>query len=187
MKVENKVSKLSLGLIGAGVAAVLAANGCATEAVGAFSPSLTPVQYAQISEDQCTGVPNNERELGVLAYKDAIAGARPLKEEYLVGKTKMTRDRGIEIALRAQPAMTAPWLERVASCHVALVKSGQLSASPGDPQVVAGAVVHVETADTGYVVSVRVPDAEAAAEVVRRTTVALTGPTGPATAERSSP
>jgi hypothetical protein len=186
MNVEKWVSKLSLGLIGAGVAAVLAGNGCATEAVGAFSPSLTPAQYAQISEDQCMGVPNKERELGVLAYRDAIAGARPLKEEYLVGKTKMTHDRGIEIALRAQPAMTAPWLERVASCHVALVKSGQLTAMASDPQVVAGAVVHVETADTGYIVSVRVPDAEAAAEVVRRTTVALTGPTGPATAERSS-
>lgn len=186
MNVENKVSKLSMGLIGAGFAAFVAANGCATETAGAFSPSLTPVQYAQISGDQCTGVPNNERELGVLAYKDAIANAKPLKEEYQVGKTKMTRDRGVQLAIRAQPSMTAPWLERVASCHVALVRSGQLMASAGDPQVVPGAVVSVEAAYTGYVVSVRVPDADGAAEVLRRTTVALTGPTGPATAERIS-
>jgi hypothetical protein len=184
MNVETRISKVSVGMVGVGLAALFAVNGCATEAPNAFAASLTPVQYAQISEDQCTGVPANERELGVLAYKDAIANAQPLKEEYTVGKTKMTRDRGVQLAIRAQPSMTAPWLERVAACHVALVRAGQLPANPGDPQVVAGASIQVEAAYTGYIVSVRVPDASGAAEAMRRATVALTAPTGPATAER---
>jgi hypothetical protein len=184
MNVDTKKSKASLGVVGIGLAALFATNGCATEAPTAFSPALTPVQYAQISEDQCTGVPAGERELGVLAYRDAIANAQPLKEEYAVGKMKMTRDRGVQLAIRAQPSMTAPWLERVAVCHVALVRAGQLAASPGDPQIVPGASIQVEAASTGYIVSVRVPDDVGAAEVMRRTTVALTGPTGPATAER---
>jgi hypothetical protein len=184
MSVENKVSKRSVGLVGAGFAALLAANGCATEAPSAFNPSLTPVQYAQISQDQCTGVPAKERELGVLAYRDAVANVQPLKEEYTVGKTKLTHDRGVKIAIRAQPSMTAPWLERVAICHVALVRAGQIAANAGDPQVVPGASIDVEAAYTGYIVSVRVPDADGAAEVMRRATVALTGGTAPATAER---
>jgi hypothetical protein len=184
MNVQNRVSKLSLGLVGTGVAVLLAANGCATEAPSAFTPALTPAQYAQISEDQCTGVPAKERELGVLAYRDAIANAQPLKVEYTVGKTKLTRVQGVQLAMRAEPSMTAPWLERVATCHVALVRAGQLAAGEGDPQVVPGASIQVDAAYTGYIVSVRVPDADGAAEVMRRATVALTGPTGPATAER---
>jgi hypothetical protein len=184
---KHDVSNVSMRMIGVALGVLLGGSGCATEAGNnAFSQALTPVQYAQISDDQCNGVPANERELGVFAYREAIANAQPLKEEYSVGKTKLTRDRGVQIAIRAQPAMTAPWLERVATCHVALVRSGQLAAAAGDPQLVPGATVHVEAAYTGYIVSVRVPDDASAAEVMRRATVALTGPTGPATAERLS-
>jgi hypothetical protein len=184
MNVDNKIARLSVGLVGAGIAALLAANGCATETGGAFSPSLTPAQYAQISADQCTGVPAKERELGVLAYRDAISNAQPLKEDFAVGKAKFTHDRGVQIAVRAEPAISAPWLERIAMCHVALVRSGELAPTADDPQVVAGANIHVAEAYTGYVISVRVPDDAAAAEVMRRTTIALSGPTVPATAER---
>ena len=91
-----------------GVGVLLSLNGCATEAGGGFGSSLTPARYTQLSEDQCAGVPADERELGVLAYRGEIAGAQRLKEEYAVGKMKLTRDRGVRIGLRAEPGMSGP-------------------------------------------------------------------------------
>jgi hypothetical protein len=183
---QPRLSRLLAGCGGAGLVALLAASGCATEA-GGLSASLTPEQYAQVSLEQCSGVPAKEQELGVMAFRSAVANAQPLKETYQVGKTKFERDRGVQIAVRAQPNITAPWLARVATCHIALARSGRINPNESDPLTVAGATVQVDEAYTGYVVSVHVTDDVAAAEVMRRTTVALTGPTGPATAERLAP
>jgi hypothetical protein len=174
--------KIVFGLGGASLAALLA-TGCATESNGVLTASMTPEQYAQISEEQCTGVPAKEQEQGILAYRDAIAGAQPLKDPYQVGKMKLTRDAGVQIGVRAQPNLTAPWLQRVATCHMALARSGRLTPSSSDPFAVAGATVHVEEAYTGYVVQLHVTDVDAAKEVMSRTSVALTTPNGPATAE----
>ena len=181
---EQLVSKCWMGVAGVGLAAALAAApGCATAAPGPLSASLTPAQYAQLSEEECTGVPAKEQEMGVLAYRDAVSTAQPLKEEYQVGKTKLTRDRGVQLTVRAEPSVSRPWLMRVATCHVALARSGRIAASQNDPLLVAGATVDVEEQTTGYLVKVHVPDQAAAAEVMRRATLALSGPSGPATAE----
>jgi hypothetical protein len=184
MKTFEARCSRGLGCGGAGLVVLLAATGCATETGGAMSASLTPAQYAQVSTEQCSGVPAKEQELGVMAYRSAIANAQPLKEAYSVGKVKFERERGVQIAVRAQPNLTAPWLARVATCHIALARSGQITPSESDPLAVAGATVQVEEGYTGYLVSVHVTDETAAAEVMRRTTVALTAPSGPATAER---
>jgi len=173
-----------LGWSGAGLVALLAATGCATEAGRGLSASLTPDQYAQISMEQCAGVPTKEQELGVMAYRDAVANAQPLKETYQVGKTKFEHARGVQIAVRAQPNITGPWLARVATCHIALARSGRITPSENDPLMVAGATVQVDEAYTGYVVSVHVTDDASAAELMRRTTVALAAGSGAATAER---
>ncbi len=124
--------------------------------------------------------------MGLFAYRDSIATTRPYKEEYQVGKTKLTHDRGVELAIRAQPSMTAPWLERVATCHMALARSNAIPVDAGDPQLVPGATVHVEETYTGFVASIRVPDAEAAAEVERRTAVAMRATPGRLTAEATT-
>jgi hypothetical protein len=182
---EQHLTRFWMGAAGAGLAAALVASaGCATTSPNAMSASLSPAQYAQLSEEECTGVPTKEQELGVLAYRDAVSTAQPLKEEYQVGKTKLTRDRGVQLTVRAQPNVTRAWLMRVATCHVALARSGRITASENDPLLVASATVDVEEQTTGYLVSVHVADQAAAAEVMRRTTLAFTGPSGPATAER---
>ena len=170
-----------------GIAAFAAMSGCATDnASGPLSASLSPSEYARIADSQCTGLPTKEQQMGVLAYRDSIAGAQVLKEEYQVGKVKFTHDRGVQLAIRAQPSMSVPWLERVATCHMALARSNALPTSDGDPQLVTGATVRVEETFTGYVVSIHAPDAGSAAEVMRRTTVAMTVPSGPMTAERTT-
>ncbi len=178
----SQFSRIVFGMGGAGLAALLAA-GCATEQTGVLTASMTPDQYAQLSEQQCTGVPAKEQEQGILAYRDAIAGAQTLKDPYQVGKMKLTRDSGVQIGIRAQPNLTGPWLERVATCHMALARSGRLTPSASNPFAVAGATVHVEEAYTGYIVQLHVGDADAAKEVMSRTSVALTTPNGPVTAE----
>jgi hypothetical protein len=178
--------RMMVGVVGIGIVAFTPMLGCATETTaGPLSASLSPTEYARIAEAQCTGLPAKEQQMGVLAYRDSIAGTQPLKEEYQVGKTKLTHDRGVQLAIRAQPSMSVPWLERVATCHMALARSTESAASGGDPQLVAGATVRVEETFSGYVVSIRVPDADSAAEVIRRTTVAMTAPSGIMTAERS--
>lgn len=180
-------SKKTIGLVGSGLVALVTMGGCATQtAADPLAASLTPQQYAQVSETQCAGIPTKEQQLGVLAYREAIASTQPLKEEFQVGKTKLTRDRGVQLTIRAQPELSGPWLARVATCHVALARSGALPAAENDPQVVAGATVSVEEAYTGYVVSVRVPDQTAAAEVMRRTTLAMAAPSGLALADRTT-
>ncbi len=171
---------------GVGVATLAVAAGCATANEGPLSASLTPDQYAEVAAQQCSGIPVKEQELGLLAYRDAISNAAPLKETYLVGKTKFTRDRGVELTMRAELNMTVPWLARVATCHIALARSNRIAPTEADPLLVAGATVDVEEAYTGFVVRVHVPDDAGAAEAVHRATVALTGPTGPATAENRS-
>jgi hypothetical protein len=177
-------SRTMVGLVGMGLVAFAAMSGCATDnAAGPLSASLSSPEYARIAEAQCTGLPTKEQQMGVLAYRDSIAGTQTLKEEYSVGKMKLTHDRGVQLAIRAQPSMSVPWLERVATCHMALARSNALANSNGDPQLVAGATVRVEETFTGYVVSIRVPDADSAAEVMRRTTVAMTATSGPMTAE----
>jgi hypothetical protein len=176
-------SRIVFGIGGGSVVALLAA-GCATESTGMLTASMTPEQYAQLADQQCTGIPAKEQEQGILAYRDAISGAQPLKEPYQVGKVKLTRDSGVQIGVRAQPNLTVPWLERVATCHIALARSGRLTASAGDPFAVPGATVHVEEAYTGYVVQLHVSDVDTAKEVMSRTSVALTTPNGPLTAEQ---
>jgi hypothetical protein len=179
-------AKTMVGCVGIGVLAFATLSGCATDnASGPLSASLTPSEYARIADSQCTGLPTKEQQLGVLAYRDSIAGAQVLKEEYQVGKVKFTHDRGVQLALRAQPSMSVPWLERVATCHMALARSNAIATSDGDPQLVTGATVQVEETFTGYVVSIHAPDAGSAAEVMRRTTVAMTALSGPMTAERT--
>jgi hypothetical protein len=174
----------SLVMVGFGAALSSAGVGCAT--AGAGSAVMTPAEAEQVASEECVGVPAKEREEGLLAYRDSIAGTRPLKEDVQVGKVKFSHERGVVISLRARQGMSAPWLGRVSACHIALVAAagGQASGAANDPLLVPGVTVRVEEAYDGFVVSVRVPDDAAATETLRRAQALLTGPSGPATAQK---
>jgi hypothetical protein len=184
-----KTSFVKVALMTGIGALVTAAGGCATVPGGSTGAAMTPAQAAQVADQECAGIPAKERELGIMAYRDSIGGVRPLKEKTRVGKWEYSHDRGVEIAVRAQPGMSAPWLERVATCHIALATAGRSEATSNgtDPLLVPGATVRVDEADTGFIVSVRVPDDASDSEISRRTQALLSGPSGPATAEATSP
>lgn len=174
----------SLVMVGVGAALVSTGGGCAT--MGTSATAMTPAEAEQVASEECVGVPAKEREQGLMAYRDSIAGTRVLKEDVQVGKAKFTHDRGVVISLRAQQGMSAPWIGRVAACHIALVAAagGPANGAATDPLVVPGATVRVDEAFDGFVVSVRVPDDASASETLRRAQALMTGPSGPATAQR---
>lgn len=179
---RNVKMDLARFLVTTSIGAASTVTGCAT------SGAMTPAQARQVAGEECVGMPPKEREFGLLAYRDAIASVQTLKESEQIGKVKFIRDRGVMIALRAQPGMSAPWLGRVASCHMALAPSrGSVSSSSEtDPLLVPGAAVRIEEAANGYLVSVRVPDGAAAEEALRRARGLLATQSGPATAQAAS-
>lgn len=173
-------------LVMVGFGAVLASTGFGCAMTEGSPAVMTPAEAEQVASEECVGVPATERDQGLLAYRDSIVGTRPLKEDVQIGKAKFTHDRGVLISLRAQPGMSAPWLGRVAACHIALVAAagGPANGAANDPLLVPGATVRIEETYDGFVVSVRVPDDAAATETLRRAQALLTGPSGPATARR---
>jgi hypothetical protein len=169
---------------------VAAIGGLSVIGAGALAAEKTPTaaQYAAIADDVCAGVPAKEREMGLLAYRDAIVSVAPLKEEYFVGKIKTSRTEGAVIGLRATPSITKPWLERVNSCHVALVGSGRIVGNEAalDPFVVAGTSVVAAETFAGFALFVKGLNADTAQEITKRSYALLSTPTQPATASLES-
>jgi hypothetical protein len=171
---------------------VVAIGGVSIIGVGAraaeTSGTPTDAQYAAIADDTCAGVPAKERAMGLLAYRDAVVSVAPLRADYFVGKIKTSRTEGAVIGLRATPGITKPWLERVNSCHVALVGLGRMvgNDAASDPFAIAGtSVVAVETY-AGYVLFVKGPNADAAQEITKRSVALLSMPASPTTASLES-
>jgi hypothetical protein len=166
-----------------GLVTVAGIGGCATTT----SPALAAVQGGQDPVQACAGVPAKERELGLASYRDAIAGTAPMHERVLISKSNTVDQQvGVQIAVRAQPGLTAPWLARVATCHAALAASGQLESRDArdDTWVVPGVSVAVSEASTGFVVSVRAPNVSAAEDLNGRAVAMVKGAMTPATAQR---
>ena len=170
-------------LAGIGMLVAMGAAGCATTG---SAPALAAAQGTEGTDQVCSGIPAKERELGLLSYRDAFGGTAPLTERVQIGKSvQVDRDTGVRIAVRAQPGLTAPWIARVASCHMALAAAGRLEDLSGrnDPLLVAGAKVSVDEEYTGFIVSVRAPNVDASADMARRAEAMLASPSGPATAQ----
>jgi hypothetical protein len=145
------------------------ATGCATTSVA--PDPLATVQGTDDASTLCAGVPTKERELGLLSYRDAITGIAALRDPVKPGKTLMVgKHVGVQIGLRAQPALTAPWLGRVASCHAALAATNQLKApdAKNDPLLVPGVKISIQEEYAGFVISVRGTDASMVSDVTQR-------------------
>ena len=183
-------SRTLLTVVLIGGSSAVAAIGCAGSfASGSNGPTPSTAQYAAIADDACAGVPAKEREMGLLAYRDAITSVAPLSEDRLVGKIKVRDTKGAVIGLRATPGISVPWLERVNGCHVALVGSGRLAGNDpaSDPFLIPGTTVSAAEVYAGYAVSVRGSNKDSAQEISRRTSALLSPPAHPPTASLGSP
>jgi hypothetical protein len=158
-----------LALAGLALPTAMAMGGCATLSAAGNDATPSKAELARQAEDFCAGVPAQTRAQGLLAYRDSFAGATPVSEDLQVGKTKISRPRGEMIALRAAPNITLPWLDRVNSCHVALVQAGSLNPAVSDPFVVPGTSVAIVETYAGYALSIKASSDRALKEVVERT------------------
>jgi len=185
-----KTSRTLFAVIAIGGACTIGAIGCAGSFTSGSNGTIpSSAQYAAIADDACAGVPAKERELGLLAYRDAITSVAPLNEVSFVGKSKVSNTKGSVIGLRATPGVSVPWLERVNSCHVALVGAGRLTGNDvaSDPFVIPGTILYAAEVYAGYALSVRGSNNDSAQEISRRSSALLSAPTHPATASLVSP
>ena len=157
----------------------IATMGCAAiHASGTDGATSSPTQYAAIADDACPGMPAREQEIGLLAYRENVVRVAPLLDDGPFGKIEDS-PKGAVIRLRATPGMSVPWLERVNSCHVALVESGRLigKESSEDPFLVPRVFVWVTEVYGGYYdLSVRSANDSLAMEVLRRSRALLSVP-----------
>ena len=178
-------SRVLLGVFAASGVFITGTANCAGTLASRPSATPTKAQYAAIADDICAGVPAKERDMGLLAYRDAMVSVAPLRRDIFVGKVETTRTEGAIIGMRAMPGISVPWLERVDSCHVALVGSGRLA---GDEQVVdpftlPGATVGATEVYAGFVVSVKGASYNEAQEILRQSQALLSEPSPSPTAE----
>jgi hypothetical protein len=152
-------------MLAAAATFALTGAGCATtgSATGA-------VAQAETVEDVCSGVPAKQQELGLLAYRESLGPATPVRQLVPVSKgVNVSEERGVQIPVRAQPGLTAAWVGRVATCHAGLASAGKLGAgSPDDPLLVPGVKIAVAETATGYLVTVEAPSSSAASDLMRR-------------------
>ncbi len=152
---------------GALVLGVLSAcGGVAAETVSG-SPAIVT---GATGPEQCQGIPVKEQQMGLVTFREAIVSAAPVRELKAAGKAHMPMDRGVELAILAQPGMSAPWLTRVATCHIAALRAGRVGSAglAADPLASPGAVVYVREASSGYLVSVTGESLESALDIVGR-------------------
>lgn len=131
---------------------------------------------AEAESRACSGLAPSDRDMSPFAHREDLAGVTPLTENVVSGKTKSVKTVGAVIKVRAVPGLTAEWLQRIVTCHLARASAlgHEMPEMPYCPLVPKGATAQVESAGDGFNVSVRSDDPEAAKEILRRAS-ALTG------------
>jgi hypothetical protein len=127
----------------------------------ACRPAATPEERAAAA---CEGVADDESRKGLFPYREDIERVEPYKVE--VSSKEPARLAGATLYLRAEPGVTAEWLERVLACHL----SHRIPCPDGDrcPLEVGPLRVDARSAGPTFVVDVRARDPEAARETLRR-------------------
>jgi hypothetical protein len=117
----------------------------------------------------CVGVPEVEPNGSPLVNPNDVRAIQEIKPATPVSETETVVPRGgARILLRAQPGMTAEWLQRIAECHmarVAVAKPAMLSTSPLD---VKGALVSVQSMGNAFAVDITSPDVKVSKEILVR-------------------
>jgi hypothetical protein len=182
-------SRTLLTVVLIGGSSAVAAIGCAGSFTSGSNGNIpSAAQYAAIADDACAGVPAKERELGLLAYRDAITSVAPLDEDRFVGKIKVRDTKGAIIGLRATPGISVPWLERVNGCHIAMAGSGRLAGNDAamDPFILTGTTVVATEVYAGYVLSVKGASVDSVQEILQRSYALVATPGGTKTASLDS-
>jgi hypothetical protein len=117
----------------------------------------------------CVGVPEIEANGSPLTNPQDIRAVQEIKPDTPVSETETAVPRGgARILLRAQPGVTAEWLQRIAECHTAKVAVTSKPALTFSPLDVKGALVTVQSMGNGFAVDITSPDVKVAKEIFTR-------------------
>jgi hypothetical protein len=117
----------------------------------------------------CVGVPEVAFNGAPLTNPDDVRAVQEIKPDAPVSETETVVPRGgARILLRAQPGMTAEWLQRIADCHMAKVSVASPTTLTTSPLDVKGALVSVQSTGNGFAVDVTSPDVKIARDILER-------------------
>jgi hypothetical protein len=134
---------------------------------GAFAQtSAVPLRKDKLA---CVGVPEIEASGSPLVNPTDVRAVQEIKPDAPVSETETVVPRGgARILLRAQPGMTAEWLQRIADCHMAKVAVTSPLALTASPLDVKGAVVSVQSTGNAFAVDITSPDVKVSKEILTR-------------------
>ena len=117
----------------------------------------------------CVGVPELESSGAPLLNPTDIRAVQEIKPDTPVSETETVVPRGgSRILLRAQPGMTAEWLQRIADCHTAKVAVTSPLALTSSPLDIKGVLVSVQSMGNGFAVDITSPDVKVSKEIQTR-------------------
>ena len=123
-------------------------------------------------ERQCAGLPDGDRDLSPFMHRDDIRSVSPFREERAIGRASTSRTAGAVVVFNAVPGMTAEWLQRVVSCHLARNAAIGFDVASTDmptcPLTLRGVEATVASVGDGFSVTLRSDDTDTANEVLRR-------------------
>ncbi|MCL2448253.1 MAG: hypothetical protein FWD17_04850 [Polyangiaceae bacterium] len=134
------------------------------------TPEATMLAAQRLRADEasaCAEVPVEDRDLGPLASRSRIAGVEDLSEH--VHPKELAQPVGAAIVVRATPGLTAEWLGRLISCHMAhhaVVGNGIADAA--SPLFVSDARIAVSSTGDGFRISITANDVDAARQIIER-------------------
>jgi hypothetical protein len=117
----------------------------------------------------CRGIPVDQWAATSLTNQADISSVQEIKPETPASETESVTQRwGARIVVRAQPGMTAEWLQRVADCHTAQVAVAEPTSLTASPLDVKGARITVTSAGDGFSVEVTSGDPRVGREILAR-------------------
>lgn len=120
----------------------------------------------------CAGISPGNRDMSPFERREDIASVAPLMlpEADARAKTPAERLLGAVVTFRAVPGLTAEWLQRVVSCHLArnAALGHVVPEMPDCPLVPRGVQARVSPAADGFEVAIRADHPTVAREVLAR-------------------
>ncbi|HKO90914.1 MAG TPA: hypothetical protein VJU61_07175 [Polyangiaceae bacterium] len=128
----------------------------------------------------CSGISEEDRDMSPFAHREDIRSVSPLKEDVRTGKVAGYRLAGVEVVFRAVPGMTAEWLQRLMTCHLARNAAVGHAAAGADmpycPLTLSGAQASVRSVGDGFAVDIRSNDDATARQIQQRSESLKLGP-----------
>jgi hypothetical protein len=153
---------------------------CGVGLLAALAGAPSARAAAPVDKLACQGVPDVEWNGSPLVNPRDIRAVQEIRAATPVSEAETVIPRGgARILLRAQPGMTAEWLQRIASCHQAVVTVSNPATLTSSPLDVRGALISVQSTGDGFAVDITSADIRVSQEILRRAK-ALVPPPQPA-------